>query len=322
MKSKTYLHILFLLLGSILVLAIAYALYFSKHYPLPVTGRISLDAKLKFIREHINPNQVDTLIIGSSIGMNNIQGSHLERRSATVDKVLNLSVYGATTLQTEQLMQLADAFPNLKRILYSVQYPDTTHEWKFKDYNPIMLRHYMRHELNPIQHWLIMFHSCRNLFFCINRQQEWKLKHMQTNKFEYLGFDSTGSVPLHIYGKDIIGHRWMLPQPGIMSPRSFQSISRMAQNAHKKGILFYVVHQPYREPLYQKHENVRGAMAYFDKKATEAIASYDGIVLKMQPLHLGDSYFSDRTHLNDKGSKIVTEELAKIIDTIERKEEK
>ena len=79
MKSKTYLKILFVILGTILAMTIVYAVDFSKKYPIPVTNRISFDAKLKFIREHIDADAVDTVIVGSSIGLNNVQGTYLEK---------------------------------------------------------------------------------------------------------------------------------------------------------------------------------------------------------------------------------------------------
>lgn len=81
LKSKTYLKILFVILGTILAMTIVYAVDFSNKYPLAVTSRISFDAKLKFIREHIDVDTVDTIIVGSSIGLNNIQGTYLEKAS-------------------------------------------------------------------------------------------------------------------------------------------------------------------------------------------------------------------------------------------------
>ena len=122
---------------------------------------------------------------------------------------------------------------------------------------------------------------------------------------------------MHIYGKDIIGHRWRLPHPGIMNPESFRAVARMAKKAKERGWRFYLVHQPYRKPLYEKHADVRNAMAYFDEKAKEAMKPYGGVLIPIQPLGLDDTYFSDRTHLNDKGSPLVSEYVAKRIDEIE-----
>jgi hypothetical protein len=314
-----YLKRLFASLAVIFSLAGGYVVYFNTHYPIPITDHISFDAKLKFVRDRIDPDQVDTLIIGSSIGLNDLLGTEMEKHSKVIKKALNFSVYGATTLQAEQIMQLMDAFPNLKRIIYSAQYSDFPHTWKFKLYDPSKLVKYMRHELNPFAYLYLVFKSCANLPFCFERQKSWIPDHMRTNTFESLIFDPSGSVPLHIYGKDIISHRWRLPHPGIMNPESFRAVARMAKNAKEKNIRYYVVHQPYRQPLYDKHQSVRDAMAYFDTKILAEIQPYGGTLIKIQPMHLSDDYFSDRTHLNDKGSPIVSEYVAKKIDEIESK---
>ncbi len=321
MNPKTYLKCLFVGFAVIFSVAVGYVAYFNAHYPIPITDHISFDAKLKFARERVDPDKVDTLIIGSSIGLNNLLGSIMEKNSKKIDKVLNLSVYGATTLQAEQIMALTDAFPNLKRVIYSVQYSDMPHTWKFKDYHPKTLVKYIRHELTPFAYLKLLFHACNNLLFCYERQKKWVPDHMRTNTFESLIFDASGSVPLHIYGKDIVHHRWHLPHPGIMHGESFKAVGRMAKKAQENGIGFYVVHQPYRQPLYEKHKSVRDAMAYFDKRVAEAMQPYGGKLIRIQPLHLGDAYFSDRTHLNDKGSPLVSQYVAKEIDKLEAKDQ-
>ena len=133
LNPKNYLKILFTMIFFIGFLAAGYVYDFSKDYPPPVTKRISFDAKLKFIRDHIDPDTVDTIIVGSSIGMNNILGSVLEKSSTKVKHALNLSVYEATTLQVEQVLELSDAFPNLKRIIYSAQYSDFPHARQYEN---------------------------------------------------------------------------------------------------------------------------------------------------------------------------------------------
>ena len=319
MHSIIYLRRLMIILIVVLMMALSYAYYFIQHYPPPFTDHLSLDAKVKFVREHINPDEIDTVIIGSSIGLNDLLGSELEKNSKIIKHVVNLSVYGATALEAEQLTQLIDAFPHVKRILYSVQYSDFPHEWKFKHFDAPTLVAYMRHELNPVALFLLYFKACNNLDFCYERQKTWHIENDKPNKFTYLGFDHTGSIPLHIYGKDIIGHRWRLPQPGIMSPRSFAAVERMAKMARDKGIHYYIVHQPYRKGLYVKYKKVRDAMKYFDVKIEKVLKKYNGILLKIQPLHLEDKYFADRTHLNDTGSPLVSKKVAAMIDRIEGK---
>ena len=317
LNPKNYLKILFTMIFFIGALAAGYVYDFSKDFPPPITNRISFDAKLNFIRDHIDPDTVDTIIVGSSIGLNNILGSVLEKSSAKVKHALNLSVYEATTLQVEQILELSDAFPNLKRIIYSAQYSDFPHARKYENYDPELLTRYIRKELSPLALSKLLFNACNNLLFCQQREEMWKEKHTQSNKFTYLGFDHTGSVALNIYSKQGVGGRWHLPHPGIMHAESFNAVERMAKKAQDKGIKYYVAHQPYREPLVKKHKGVRDALKYFDDRIELIMKKYNGTLIRLQNLHLNDDYHADRSHLNEKGSTVVSQEIAKIIDQTE-----
>jgi len=318
LKTTHYLKILFSMFTVIGIFSMGYVVYFSMHYPLPVSNYISLDAKIKFIRENIDVDKVDTLIVGSSLGLNNINGEVLDKTSIKASSVLNISVYGSAALEVEMLLELTDAFPNLKRIIYSAQYSDFPHEWYYENYDSEMLIKYMRDELNPIEHFLVMFRACNNLFFCFKRQSEWRNNHMMKNKFTYLGFDSTGSVPLHIYGEDIIGHRWRGAQPNIQNPKSFEAVDRMSKRAQKKGIKFYLIQGPYRGPLVEKHQFVRDALTHFAKRNAAIMKKNDGAFLSLHTLlHLDDKYFADRTHLNDLGSMVAAKAVGKFIDKTE-----
>ena len=319
LNPKNYLKILFTILLFIGFLAAGYVYDFTEDYPPPITNRISFDAKLKFIRDTIDPDTIDTIIVGSSIGMNNVLGSVLEKSSTHVKHALNLSVYEATTLQVEQILELTDAFPNLKRIIYSAQYSDFPHARRYENYNPTLLKHFIRNELSPLALSKLLFNSCNNLLFCQQREKTWKEKHTQSNKFTYLGFDHTGSVPLKIYSKKGVGGRWYLPHPGIMNNESFNAVARMAQKAQENGIKYYVAHQPYRTPLVKKHKGVRDALKYFDDRIDPIMKKYNGTLIRLQNLHLTDDYHADRSHLNDKGATLVSQEIGKIIDLTEKK---
>ncbi len=318
MSPKRYLKSLFSILALLLILAIGYVSYFNKHYPIPITNRISFDAKLKFIRDYIDPNSVDTIVVGSSIGMNNVIGSILEKNSNVVRKVLNLSVYEATTLEAEQILELSSAFPNLKRVVYSTQYSDFPHPYRYENYDPHTLRKYIRDELSILGYLKLLFKACNNLPFCYERAQKWENKHQDPDKFTSLIFDDSASVQLKIYRGKEVGSRWYAPHPGIMHGESFAAVERLAKKFKKRGIHFYLAHQPYRVELYKKYKKVRDAIDYFDKKCISAIAD-NGDLIKLQRVPLKNSDFADRTHLNDKGSSIITKEIAKFIDNKESK---
>jgi hypothetical protein len=317
--TKVYLRILFTLFGIIFTTVATYAYYFSKHYPPPLTNHISFDAKLQFIREQVDPNTIDTLIIGSSLALNNIQGIYLEQDSKQCQGVMNLSAYGATTFQAEQMMQLHKTFPNLERVIYSTQYSDfPSRGRKFEQFDVKALTKYMRNELNPVAYEALMLKACQDLSLCLKRQEIWPKEHNQNNKFSFLGFDKTGSVPLHIYGKDIVQHRWKNPHPGIMSGESFEALKRMAKKAKKQGIKFYLVQQPYRAPL-AKRKDIHQALKRFASECKAIMKHHGGEFLSLHfTLNLDDQYFADRSHLNDKGSILAAKAIAKFIDKSER----
>jgi len=325
LSSRIYLKMLFLILGIILTTAILYAGYFFKHYPLPVTGRISFDAKIKFIHEHINTDEIDTIIVGSSIGLNNVQGAYLEKGSKKCKKVLNFSVYESSAIQVEQLLSLTGIFPNLKRIIYSAQFPDFQHTSKFKNYDPEFLVKYIRKDLNPILYAKAMFRFSKDLIFLLNRHAIWNKKHMDSNSFYYLGFDHTGSVPLKIYEqdaktKDFNKRRWYNPHSSRHVQAAFDALDRMSKKAYKNDIKFYFVHQPYREELIKKYPHVLIEMNRFLELTKEIVIQNNGFFLSLyKELQLGNKYFADRSHLNDKGSILAAEAVGEFIDGVENK---
>lgn len=329
LSNKNYLRLLFSIQLIIALASIIYTFSFStkstsfsadkilfdEQYPLPFTGRISLDAKIKFIKEHIDINKIDTLIVGSSIGLNNIQGAYLEKESTICNGVLNLSVYEASTLQVEKILDLIDAFPHLKRVVYSMQFSDFAHLSTFKTYDSKEIKKYITDTFNPIEEAKFIFNASKNIPFLLAREKEWKQKHGKNNKFTYLGFDSTGSVPLHIYGKDIIKKRWREPHAAVQRPKAFESLKRSILKVRKKNIYFYLIQQPYRKTLITKDINLQNLMAKLPSNLNQFVSKYGGIFFSLhERLDLEDKYFADRSHLNDKGSIITSLEIAKIID--------
>jgi hypothetical protein len=257
--------------------------------------------------------------LGSSIGLNNVRGEALQKVSKQCKHVLNLSVYEASPVQVEQLLMLQDAFPNLKRIVYSAQFSDFQHASSFRDYQPKWISQYIAHKLTPVVEAKFLLDASKNIAFLENRKKEWASKHGQNNKFTYLGFDSTGSVPLHIYGNDIIKKRWENPHGSLYVARAFEALDRISQDAYKKGIKFYIVQQPYRQELIKKYKHIPAELNMFLHRITKIVTKNHGKVLSLyKTLPLSDDYFADRSHLNDKGSILAAEAIGKFIDTQEK----
>lgn len=314
MKSKTYVKILTTLLLGIFGGTFLYIYIYAKSYPIPLFHRISLDAKMMFIRDMVDKTDIDTIIVGSSIGLNNIQGVILEDSSKKVKHVLNLSSFSMEVTHIEQIWELISLFPNVKRIIYLSQSLDFTEESTFEKTDIDFVKDYL--DLDPKSTNLFYsFYAYKYFIQCIERRWEWQKKYMAHNKFSNIDFDRTGSAPLHIYGKDIIKSRWINPYVAKTKDGSYLSLQRIIKKAEKKNIKFYFVPQPFREALMTEHKHIQENISYYQTRSQNVVLNNNAYFLNLHTsLQLGDEYFADRMHLNDKGSIIISKAIAKFID--------
>lgn len=312
---KKYIKYLFFILGVIFISSSIFLYTYSKSYPLPILSRVSLDAKLKFIREKINIDAVDTIIVGSSIGLENISGSTLERSSNSCNVVLNFSGSGLRVPEVEQILELITVFPNLKRVIYSAQFSDFSGSSVLDSYRPKLIKDYISNTLTYREKLSLISTTYQNIYTCLKWRWEWSEKRMSKNKFGYLGFDHTGSVPMHIYGKDIIKSRWEVPHTDKQDKNSYIALDRIARKMNNNGIKLFFIMQPYRISLVEHFDHVLPTMKYFENHAKKIVLAHGGKFLNLHDkLRLGDKYFADRSHLNDQGSEITAVTIGRFID--------
>ena len=311
---KIYVKILSMVLITVFGGAFIYIFIYAKSYPIPLFHRMSLDAKMMFIRDMTHKENIDTIIIGSSIGLNNIQGIILEESSINVKHVLNMSAFGMEVTHIEQTWELISLFPNVKRIIYPAQSLDFTGSSIFEKYDFDFIKGYTDLNKESID-FKYSFYAYKNFIQCVERRWVWQEKYMPNNTFAYLGFDRTGSAPLHIYGRDIIKKRWDNPYVTTPNEESYLALERIVKTANKDGMMFYFVIQPYRGPLVKKYKSLHSLLTSFNDKTQKIVLGNGGEFLNLHnKLHLSDDYFADRTHLNDKGSAITAQEIALFIN--------
>ncbi len=313
LKYKTYVKILLLMLTGIFGSAYIYIYIYAKSYPIPIFNRVSLDAKLMFLRDMKEKENIDTIIIGSSIGLNNVQGIVLEESSIKVKHALNISAFSMVTMQVEQFLEIISLFPNVTRIIYSSQFPDFALPLVFENYDIDFIKNYINLDKKSID-IKYSFYAYKYFIQCLKYHHLWQ-DLMLNNRYTYLGFDRTGSAPLHVYGKDISKRRWETPHTSIPIKENYLALGRMIKKAKKEGIEFYFVIQPYRALLVKQSKHVHSALISFDQNAKKIILQNDGKFLNLhKKLHLNDNYFADRTHLNNKGSAKTARAIGKFID--------
>jgi len=313
-KYKTYIKILSLALIAIFISTFVYLNTYTRNFPIPLLHHMSLDAKMMFIRDMDNKENIDTIIIGSSIGLNNVQGVILEESSEHAKHVLNLSGFGLVTIQVEQILELTSLFPNLERIIYSAQFVDFSRSLIFENYDVDFIKDYIKLGKNGIS-LKYRFYTYKHFIEYIKNIWKWEETYMSNGKFAYLNFDHTGSVPLQIYGNNIIQYRWETPHAVSPLKENYLALERVVKKIKQQGINFYFVIEPYRLPLVIQSKHIRKTLESFDIVTKNIIISNGGKILNLhKSLHLNDNYFADRTHLNDKGSAVTAEAIGKFID--------
>lgn len=314
LNYKTYVRVVLLLLITVFGGTFLYTFLYAKYYPIPLTHRISLDAKLMFIRDMPNRDDIDTIIVGSSIGLNNVQGAVLENSSQIIDHVINLSSFSMEVSHWEQIWELLTLFPNAKRVIYSTQSLDFTQGSQFSQFDLEFARQYTYLGKNSIN-LIYAFYAYKYFLQDLERHWIWQEKYMSNNKFTYIGFDRTGSAPLHIYGKDIIKRRWINPYVADTTEESYQALDRIVKKTQQYGMKFYLVLQPYRKPLVKKDKHLRDILEYFHNRAKKTVTTNGATVINLfDALPLDDKYFADRIHLNDQGSILTSEKIADFVD--------
>ena len=317
-KYKTYVKILSLILLSIVIGAFIYIYFYSKTYPIPLFHRISLDAKMKFVRDMSNKDRIDTIIVGSSIGLNNLQGIVLEDSSKEVKHVVNLSALGLQTTQVEQLSELFSLFPNTKRVIYSAQFEDWSGAFLFGDKEVDFAKEYTQLGKNSID-LTYTFYTFKHLIEFAKNHWKWEKEYAPNNTNHGLTFDRTGSVPLNMYGEDINHKMFTTPPPNTkLYEEDFLALERMIKALQSKNIRFYFIAEPYRQYMIDNYNDIRIAREKFVQKTEEITIQNGGKFIDLhKKLHLSDNYFADREHLNSNGSVLTAKEVGAFIDASE-----
>jgi hypothetical protein len=271
-----------------------------------------------FIRDIPDRENIDTIIVGSSIGLNNISGVALERSSKKIKHVVNLSSFSLEVTHWEQIWDLLSLFPNAKRVIYTAQSLDFTEGSNLRKFNIDFAKKYINLGKNgtDIKYALYAF---KYFTQCVERQLEWQKRFMSNNKFTYLDFDYTGSALLNIYDDDIVEKRWNNPYVADTTNESFLALERIVKKTKEKGIEFYLAIQPYRLLLVKNDKHLQNILEHFHHNASKTVLKSGGKVINLhKKLNLSDEYFADRIHLNNKGSIIVAQEIGPFIDNNEK----
>jgi len=123
---------------------------------------------------------------------------------------------------------------------------------------------------------------------------------------------------IQVIGEFVSNGGYVFFMSTLENEKNFQALARMSTKMHRMHIKFYFIVGPYRQPLLDKHEDLRMTMEDFIVKTNKIITANSGFFLNLHPqLNLSDYYFVDRFHLNEHGSALTAKAIGKFIDKSE-----
>lgn len=298
-----------------LILLVLYKLESKFH--LPAFNHISLDAKLHFLKHHVELDTADTIIIGSSMGLNNINGVLLEDISSHVDKVVNLSAWVTKCPHHVPLLTRIVNYGNVERVIYAAQYFDFTPGPEIEGASADTVFGYLNDD--PIDTFFYILTASKNIINMIDQFLRWEF-FTNPKAYAYLIFDRTGGNQLDINQHNANPQRWGKVDAFTIAPfeeESLACLQHIADLSQTHAFDFYFVVQPFRKALIASNPELKEITTAFDTKTREILQNNNTHHINAHHLlNLDDSNFADKSHLNIQGANTKTKKIAEIIDRL------
>lgn len=308
MKVIYWLKIWFFVFFFLLIGAFVLIIYLNKfeNVPLRFTNSISFDAKLNFLKKSEKWNNVEIIIIGSSMGLNNINSGILSYEFQN-ENIVNISSWGLKVQEVFDLLKLIN-LSKVKKIIYLNQYFDFYGE-SINDYNKEHVKKYLNNKFD-LSPYLKTFNT---LNYDFKDYILWKKRYINNNYYNDLGFNEYGDVELFIPKHNINLKRWNEIVNTENLKNNFDSFENMIKFLNKNKIELIVVTTPYRKEFFSIDKFINQYNAY-SMKILELNKQYDFKYINLQnSLELSDTFFVDSSHLSSKGAELVSKKIVEII---------
>ncbi len=275
--------------------------------PFRFSNSISYDVKLLFLHNNNKLlNESNTIVIGSSMALNNIDSSELITNSK-YNSVINVSSWGLQVPEVYQLLRLLD-LSNKKYIIYSTQYIDFQYDIeKNIDDNEVKKYIYNQFSFYPYVSTLNSF--ILNINNMINYDEQYKDK----NLYSYLVYDQNGDINFNFDNDRYINkNRWSDIEESTLNMKNFDTMIKLNHFLKTKNIELIVITTPLRKEIINNPVISHNFNIYTN--TLESLShKYNFKYLNTHNiLDLDDSYFVDKSHLNYLGAKKVTQLIEKV----------
>ncbi len=312
MTGKSWVKAHLATLAVLLLATYLFIIYAEKFYPLRISDNVAFDAKVRFLKDSQRIPGSDAAIVGSSMGLINLNGKTLEEKSKKIDRVVNISSWGEQVLQVEQELKLIADNKNIKYVIYPLQMEDFSfdklHDLDFEEINKYIKGEFTLYPYNRV---------FLNIFSFLKAFYNYQSYHQTDHRYPSLLFDETGGVNYRIYGDNIEPDRWTKNKVYGLNKKNFDALKRIAKSMQDKNIKFIVLTTPLRLPLLEASPEWKKQFEDFTRlMETTALESNFNYLNLHHLLMLEDDLFADSSHMNYEGSVLLSEIVASYVDGI------
>ena len=279
-------------------------------YPATITNSISLDAKIRFLRQNRQLFGAQTVFAGSSMCFNNVDVAYLNHRLPGAATFVNISAWG---LQIDSTRKIIDFFlehaPHVRNVVMVGQIVDFRCSREGSLFDREEVWSYISGKES------ILF-TARH-FNLLKSWENWRTfdRLARTNQgYDGLMFDETGSVMMDIPQAKLNGKRWN--EYGLDAETNafaFSELEKLCAMLRSSGKRFIFVVTPVRQ-AYRQHSNSSRALEVFKGQVRGIVVRNGGILVDAdEQLALKDDCFIDMMHLNHHGARKVAELLASLL---------
>ncbi|MDB5569130.1 MAG: hypothetical protein JWN93_313 [Hyphomicrobiales bacterium] len=296
-QARRWLVTFFCALAAPVVLTGAVLWWERDRLPAPqLTPNLSFNEKMRWARGPLREGRCGTLVLGSSMALNNLDGDVLARKGYA--PVLNLGAWGLGVVANRRLLDLVLEACRPKRIIMPVYYGDFG-PLGANDFDAGKLRAYLGDRGASD----LSFYLRGATLVDLRRDYRNLARYRRRGADDYtnLNFDGTGAALLACEGFQRDAGRWngFASMPVAPSAQAMQALAQIAAVASRAGIPLTVMETPLRGAA---REALGEGLAAWRAQVSD-IAQAGGARFVPAPADLADESFADYAHLNACGAK-------------------
>ncbi len=315
--ASSYLTVLLLVPLLCAVALIISIVFFQNELPAPrLSSSTAFNEKARWIRGNL-PQKCSTLILGSSMALNNIDAKILPREQFG-KHVANVASWGMSMHDSEKMLKTIAPLCKPDAIILVTNYMDFNAAWS-KDIDWALFSEFIRQ--SP---YLLTYLRVFDLgHFTSEIKSGRKNRKHGKRIYQSLVFDETGTVNFDCRNFKIDPRRWDGHKSreqefnAHQRAENIQALHQIAETAKQMNIRLYVFTSPIR------YEAETGFLVDTRKnlwdEVNTIVSKYDGVFLQVPgSSEFGDELFVDFAHLNGCGAEKFTRHIAKEWSGIEK----